>query len=74
MPYSYNDVDEYAKRALEIVRFLVAEKVSNYNDREDQDDDIEGLKVKILQWSAEFHHTQSRSRYVPCLWRGPNLL
>ena len=58
MAHGYNDVDEYAKRALEIIRLLVAKEVTNYDDREDQDDDIEGLKVKILHWSAKFHHTQ----------------
>ena len=74
MPHSYDDIDKYAKRAFKIVRLLVAEEVSNYNDREDQDDDIERLKVKILHWSALFHHTHFWSLYVPCLWRGPNLL
>ena len=52
MPHSYNNVDEYAKRAFKVVRLLVAEEVSDHNDRKDQDDDIERLKVEILQWSA----------------------
>ena len=58
MAHGYNDVDEYAKRALKIIRLLVAKEVTNYDDREDQDDDIEGLKIKILHCSAKFHHTQ----------------
>ena len=74
MPHSYNNVDEYAKRAFKVVRLLVAEEVSDHNDRKDQDDDIERLKVKILQWSALCYHMQFGSQYVPCLWRGPNLL
>ena len=53
MIYRYNQIDQDAKGALEVIRLLISKEIAHHDDREDQDNDVEWLEVKVLKTSEK---------------------